>query len=168
MEVSLRGILPEDRLVLKQMLARVKEFNQEDQDLAMELVNITLDQSDQKDYCFNIATVEAGRLIGFICFGPTPLTDGTYDLYWIAVDPDFAGRGVGKLLLGSMEHTLSTAQGRMILIETSSDPAYERTRGFYLRNGYVLAETIQDFYRDGEDRVTYVKRLSHRRSSSPS
>jgi ribosomal protein S18 acetylase RimI-like enzyme len=159
MEVSLRNLLAKDKSGLEGMLSRVKEFNAEDQALAMELVQITLDQPDQKDYYFFVAADAADQVVGFVCYGPTPLTQGTYDLYWIAVEPVHAGNGVGSLLLKTVEEIVCAGYGRLMVIETSSDPIYERTRGFYLKNGYILAETIKDFYRDGEDRVTYVKRL---------
>jgi ribosomal protein S18 acetylase RimI-like enzyme len=160
MEIILRDLLAKDKSALEEMLSRVKEFNAEDRALAIELIQIALDQPDQKDYSFFVAADAADQVVGFVCYGPTPLTEGTYDLYWIAVDPIHAGNGVGSHLLKIVEEAVFAGHGRLMVIETSSDPIYERTRGFYLKNGYVLAETIKDFYRDGEDRVTYVKRLT--------
>ncbi len=90
---------------------------------------------------------------------PYSLTDGTFDLYWIAVDPAWAGQGVGTLLLRRVESMLKEDNGRLIVIETSSSQQYALTRQFYEKNGYVLAETIKNFYRPGEDRVTFVKYL---------
>ncbi len=159
MNVTLRSLSPADRPALRRLLSRIEEFSPDDQSLAMELVEIALDQPDQKEYDFFIAASGGDEVAGFVCYGPTPLTEGTFDLYWIAVDPDFAGNGIGSLLLKTTEDAVTGRQGRLMLIETSSNPAYENTRRFYLKNGYRLAETIQDFYRDGEDRVTYVKRL---------
>ena len=94
-----------------------------------------------------------------MCFGPTPLTQGTFDLYWIAVDPACCARGVGTRLLLAAEEVMRSQYGRLVLIETSSGGGYELTRQFYLKNGYTLAETIPDFYRPGEDRVTFTKYL---------
>ena len=159
MNVSLRGLSVTDRPAFQYLLSRIKEFNLEDQLLAMELIEITLDQPSQKDYDFFVAVEGEQQVVGFVCYGPTPLTDGTFDLYWIAVDPDFSGNGVGGLLLKTAEDEVIRRHGRMLLIETSSDPVYENTRRFYLKNGYHLAESIKDFYRDGEDRVTFIKRL---------
>jgi len=103
---------------------------------------------------------DLGVVLGYLCYGPTPLTEGTYDLYWIAVDPDYAGQGIGTRLLKHFENEVRRKQGYLIVIETSSTPEYTDTREFYLRKGYLLAETIKDFYRRGEDRVTYTKYLS--------
>jgi ribosomal protein S18 acetylase RimI-like enzyme len=144
---------------LERLLSRIDVFNQEDQSIAMELLDHAIQNPGQKDYDFILAFDESEQLIGYVCFGPTPLTDRTFDLYWIAVDPDFAGQGVGKALLKKFEEEISGQNGRMIVIETSSSPEYALTREFYLKNHYTLAETIKDFFRAGEDRVTYVKTL---------
>lgn len=159
MLANIRGLLAKDVPVLAGMLARIKEFHSDDQFLAMELVHIFFAQPEQKDYDFSIAVDEKDWAIGYACYGPTPLTDGTYDLYWIAVDPEYAGKGIGTRLLNSIEEKMVACNARLIVIETSSDQVYGLTRQFYLKNGYFLAETIKDFFRDGEDRVTYVKRV---------
>ncbi len=159
MILTMRRMVPADRAGLERLLSRIKVFNQEDQSVALELVDFAIQNPWQKEYDFILALDGPEQLIAYACFGPTPMTDRTFDLYWIAVDPDFAGQGVGKALLKKVEEEISDQKGRMIVIETSSGPEYEATRGFYLRNNYLLAETIKDFFRNGEDRVTYVKTL---------
>ncbi|MER3459484.1 MAG: N-acetyltransferase, partial [Chloroflexota bacterium] len=69
------------------------------------------------------------------CYGPTPLTRGVYDLYWIAVDPQMQGRGIGSLLLGRVEADVQARGGRMIVVQTSGRPDYIRSRCFYERHG---------------------------------
>lgn len=157
--MRLRTLLPQDSPRLADLLARVPAFDKEDRDVALELVNQAIRNPDQKDYDFIVAASAAGNVIGYICFGPTPLTNGTFDLYWIAVDPAYTDQGVGTLLLSAFEDKVRQMHGRMIIVETSSGPDYEQTRHFYLKNGYHLAETIRDFFDDGEDRVTYLKRV---------
>jgi len=160
MKVDLRCLKAQDRMPLERMLASIHSFDPEDRTLAMELINIALDQADQNDYSFILATNEEDQPVGYTCYGPTPLTDGTFDLYWIAVDPQWAGHGIGTLLLEAVEEGIQSRHGRMLLIETSSSQAYEQTCRFYLKKGYSLVETIQDFYRQGEDRLTFIKRFS--------
>jgi GNAT superfamily N-acetyltransferase len=157
--MKIRSIYQQDKPSLAQLLSRIPAFDQNDQEIAMELIDTSIDHPDQPDYLFLIADNEDNQPAGYACFGPTPLTVGTFDLYWIAVDPAYAGRGIGTLLLQAAEQNVRSRQGRMLLIETSSSQDYERTRHFYLKNGYVLVGTIQDFYRPGEDRVTYLKRF---------
>jgi ribosomal protein S18 acetylase RimI-like enzyme len=159
MTLNLRRLLPEDRGNLEQLLSRIEVFTQEDQLLALELIDFSIQNPGQNEYDFILALDGSEQLIGYACFGPTPLTDCTFDLYWIAVDSDFAGQGIGKALLKKVEEEIAAQNGRMIVIETSSAPEYLPTREFYLKCQYMLAETIKDFFRVGEDRVTYIKTL---------
>ena len=157
MAIVIRKAIREDRSALDQLLSKITVFDAEDRAIAIELLDIYLKDPAQEDYQFSVAFDHDSRMIGYICYGPTPLTEGTYDLYWIAVDPQYAGQGVGTLLMRQLESILKANHDRLIVIETSSSQQYALTRQFYLKNGYVLAETIKDFYRPGEDRVTFVK-----------
>lgn len=102
---------------------------------------------------------EDGEAAGFVYFTPVALTDRTWELWWIVVDKARQGRGEGRRLLEQVERHVSELGGRLLLIETSSTPHYEPTRRFYLKNGYVLAATIPDFYADGDGKCVYGKRL---------
>jgi GNAT superfamily N-acetyltransferase len=159
MTTRLRTLHKEDRVGLESMLVGIPSFNAEDQDVALELVDVAINDPSQIDYLFLLAVDDNDQPIGYACYGPTPLTDGTYDLYWIAVSSELSGKGVGTILLRAVEDDLRSRNGRLLIIETSSGDAYEKTRKFYLKNGYPLAETLKDFYRPGEDRVTFIKRL---------
>jgi GNAT superfamily N-acetyltransferase len=102
-----------------------------------------------------------GRLAGWICWGPTPCTLGTYDLYWMAVDPALQRTGIGTALVAAMERRLAGV-ARLIVVETAGRPDYRDTRAFYQARGYSVAATIADFYAPGDDQVVYVKSLSPR------
>ena len=100
------------------------------------------------------------ELIGFACFGPTPSTDRTFDLYWIAVDRAAQGTGCGTVLLSEVERRLEALHARMLVVETSSRSDYTATRGFYLRRGYVEAARVREFYAPHDDRIILTKRLA--------
>ena len=100
------------------------------------------------------------ELIGFACFGPTPSTDRTFDLYWIAVDRAAQGTGCGTVLLSEVERRLEALHARMLVVETSSRSDYTATRGFYLRRGYVEAARVREFYAPEDDRIILTKRLA--------
>ncbi len=100
-----------------------------------------------------------GRIAGWICWGPTPCTIGTFDLYWMAVDPALQGSGVGTALLTEMERRLSGV-ARLIVVETAGRPDYAPTRAFYHARGYRPAGTIPDFYAPGDDQVVFVKKVT--------
>jgi ribosomal protein S18 acetylase RimI-like enzyme len=111
-------------------------------------------------YEFLGAFDEANTLIGYACYGPTPGTDGTYDLYWIAMDPAVQGSGEGGRLLSEVERRLGRRGGRLLVAETSSRPAYARTRRFYDSRGYREAARVSDFYAPADDRLIYAKRIA--------
>jgi ribosomal protein S18 acetylase RimI-like enzyme len=96
---------------------------------------------------------------GYACFGPHSLTQGTYDLYWIVVDPTAQGRGIGHTLLAQVEAEVQARGGRLLLVETSSTPAYTPARRFYESSGYRCEAIIHDFYALGDDLVIFSKEL---------
>jgi ribosomal protein S18 acetylase RimI-like enzyme len=100
-----------------------------------------------------------GQALGFACFGPHPLTEGTFDLYWIAVDPEARGRGIGHALLSQVEEEVRTRGGRMLVVETSGTPAYAPARRFYESCGYRYEAVIHDFYAPGDDLIIFCKPL---------
>lgn len=109
---------------------------------------------------YNILVAELDSTIaGYICFGPTPLTEGTWDLYWIAVAPDKQRHGIGGALMEAAEKSISKSEGRLAIIETSSIPLYAGTRHFYNRRGYEIIATIPDFYALGDSKIILQKRL---------
>ena len=126
--------------------------------MALELVDEALGVGESASgYYFIVAEAE-GVVVGYACFGPTPLTDGVFDLYWIAVSPHTQGRGVGKLLLAGVDAALRAQNGRMLLIETAGKAEYEATRLFYERSGCELVARVPDYYRVGDDKLFYARR----------
>jgi ribosomal protein S18 acetylase RimI-like enzyme len=99
------------------------------------------------------------ELIGYACYGATPGTLGTYDLYWIAVHPEHQGEGGGSRLLDEVERRLNEREARLLVVETSSRTDYESTRRFYERREYREFARLSDFYAFGDDRVILAKRL---------
>lgn len=103
--------------------------------------------------------VEDGDVAGFACFGPTSFTAGTYDLYWIAVDPAAHGRGHGRRLLAAVEDHLRARGGRLVVVETSSRAEYGPTQAFYARCGYAEVARVPAFYRPGDDKLIFTREL---------
>jgi len=100
-----------------------------------------------------------GQIAGYAYYAPAAMTDRTWYLYWIAVDPGVQAKGIGGQLLHYAEDDIRQRQGRVLFIETSSLPHYEKTRRFYLKQGYELTATLKDYYQDGDDMVVYRKKL---------
>jgi ribosomal protein S18 acetylase RimI-like enzyme len=142
------------------MVLATEMFTSEEADVALELVDIYLNDNNQKDYLLYVVENENNIALGYVCFGPAPSTEGTYDLYWIVVSPEYQNQGIGKQLLKFTEEQIILKGGRLIIIETSSQNKYLPTRQFYLNTDYKVAAQIKDFYRNGDDRVIFVKYLT--------
>ena len=132
-------------------------FTEPEVAVAEELIDVFLDRPDQKDYDVVVVEDEAGAPAGYMTWGPTPLAEDAYDLYWMAVAPSQQGKGRGKELVRWLEAEVGRRNGRVIVIETSSQPKYHGTRRFYIDLGYNEVARIPDFYRAGDDRVIYAK-----------
>ena len=151
-----------DRARIQEILMACMLFTEEEVRCAVELVDIWNDPKhpERGDYRTEVLEDPAGTVQGYVTFGPTPLTDGVYDLYWIAVDPKQQGQGFGQVLLRFVENEVKKQQGRMLLIETSSKTSYASTLRFYERAGYTEISRIKDFYRVEDDKIVFCKRLT--------
>ena len=158
-ETKLRDKLrPDDRDPIEAILRSSGAFREEEILVGLELVDESLAPRPDTDYQWVVAESDS-RMVGFACFGPVPMTVGTFDLYWIAVDNEARGSGVAILLDQGVEDEVRRLGGRWVLAETSSTEPYAAARRFYAKRGYTLVERIPDFYRDGDDRLTFGKRL---------
>ena len=158
-EMEIRPIMQKDRVTLQSMLVKTEVFTSEEIDVAMELIDIVLRDQHQEDYKIHCMVDDQDQPMGYICYGPTPMTQGTFDLYWIAVDLQFQGQGIGSRLLDFLEETVRDRKGRMILVDTSSIPQYEKTQKFYFRKGFQEVARVPDYYHPGNDRITFCKIL---------
>jgi len=156
---SIRPLKPEDRQPIHDLLVDTAVFTDDEIAIAMELVDCVLRDPHQKDYVIATA-VERASVVGYYCIGPTPATDGTFDLYWIAASPRVHGKGVGPMLDGHAAAFARARGGRLMIAETSSLPRYEKTRRFYVRRGYTETARIRDYYRPGDDLLVYCKILT--------
>jgi ribosomal protein S18 acetylase RimI-like enzyme len=96
--------------------------------------------------------------VGWICWGATPCTDRTWDLYWLAVDPTAQGSGAGTALVEEMERRLA-GRARLVSVDTSGRADYLPTRRFYEARGYRAVAVVPDFYAPGDDQVIFTKPL---------
>ena len=156
----IRKLERNDREDIKRILEDTNHFNADEIGVAIELIDIYLNDEKQKDYIFYIRENEdSKKAAGYICYGKRPLTESTYDLYWIAVDPGIHGKGTGSMLVKHMESDLKSKGGNLILIETSGKAEYKNERKFYTKNGYEVQTVIKDFYRGDDDLFIYRKYL---------
>lgn len=151
----LRPLTAADRGRIEEITRAVGVFRDPEVTVALEVFDGAV--AGSPDYIALGAELE-GRLAGWICWGPTPCTAGTYDLYWMAVDTALQNAGVGTALVGEMERCLA-GNARLVVVETAGRSDYGPTRAFYRARGYRVAAVIPDFYAPGDDQVVYVKNL---------
>jgi ribosomal protein S18 acetylase RimI-like enzyme len=138
------------------MLQDTPEFKLPEVAVAEEVIDSYL--NDPQSYRVLVAEDDAG-IAGYVCYGLTPLTESTWDIYWLAVSRQRRGRGIGSALMTAAEGGIKKARGRLVIIETSAKPEYEKTRQFYCRHNYDFVCQIADFYAPGDDKIILQKRL---------
>ncbi|MBI4304008.1 MAG: GNAT family N-acetyltransferase [Chloroflexi bacterium] len=157
LEINIRPTTGTDKPAIMQILRNTPEFKPVDVAVAEELVDCYLNYTDSGYY---VLVAEVGSAIaGYICYGPAPLTEGSWDVYWLAVAASEQGRGIGRALLTSAEGQINEALGRLVFIETSSKPEYEKASRLYLSHGYDLICRVADYYEPGDDKLLFQKRL---------
>ena len=136
-------------------------FSEEEQLVAIELVEERLAKGAASGYefVFADATGKPGELLAYACYGPVPATESSYDLYWIAVAPSRQGKGLGGRLLREVERCALKSGASQMFLDTSGRAQYMPTRAFYLRMGYRVVATLEDFFAPGDDKVMFAKRL---------
>ncbi|NPV86578.1 MAG: GNAT family N-acetyltransferase [Anaerolineae bacterium] len=147
----------QDAESIHEITASAGNFSPEEVATVDELFGEYLQQGGKAgDYNFLVYR-EDGGVLGYACYGPRPLTQGTYDLYWLATNPRCQKRGIGLALLRRVEEEVRRLGGRLLVIETSGREDYQSVRRFYLNAGCILASTIRDFYKPGDDLVLFVR-----------
>ena len=167
MSISIRAMTQEDKPSIRQILRGTPEFKPSEVAVAEEVIDSYLRDPLSSGYHILVAEGDS-TVAGYICYGPTPLTAGTWDLYWEAVAQEKRGQGIGSMLMKAAEKEIVRARGRLAIIETSSTPAYEKTRRFHISHGYEIVARIPDFYAPRDDKFILRKRLKlDRRKARP-
>lgn len=157
-EMHIRWSVPSDHDVILDILVGTGFFRSDEIEVAREVLEDALARGPKGHYQSYTVELDA-RPVGWTCFGPTPCTVSTFDLYWIAVATDCQSRHVGSHMLQHAERLIAAAGGRIVVVETSGRPEYHSTCRFYERNGYRPEAVLRDFYAPGDDKVVYVKRV---------
>ena len=140
------------------ILQTTPEFLAPEVIIAEELIDAFLEDTETSGYYIYIAEHD-GEIAGYVCYGNTPLTEATWDLYWIAVANNKQGFGIGRSLLKHAEDDIRRMGGRLVMVETSGKPEYNKTRRFYDTLNYQRVCQIPDYYAPGDDLVLFSKRL---------
>lgn len=156
--VTLRWPASTDRERVRAIVESSGVFRPDEITIALEVLDGAIG-APRRDY-WAVGAYQDGRLVGFATFGPVPCTVGTWDLYWIAVDPALQGSGIGRMLMDHCEAAITAEGGRLIVVETSSRKDYGPTRAFYRGLRYDEGARIPDYYAPGDGLVVYTKSLA--------
>jgi GNAT superfamily N-acetyltransferase len=155
-----RSPSPADRARLIEIISQGAGFRAEEVSCALELLDAALARAEGNTYEALIAVDEDGdRPIGYACFGATPMTETTFDLYWLVVAADARGKGIGGALMTAVEELLRARGARRIRVETSSLEGSGGAARFYAKSGYARVGVVPDFYRPSDDLLTFLKVL---------
>ncbi|MCI0416336.1 GNAT family N-acetyltransferase [bacterium] len=157
--MEIRRVQHTDHNRIAEILLDVKNFNPEEVRIALELVDDAVEKGERSDYQVYVLEEEDSVIRGYTCYGKTPLTDSTFDFYWLAVDPASQGKGYGRVLISFVEEQVRRAGGTILVLETSSLESYNRTLRIYRECGYQIVARIKNFYRPGDDKIILTKEL---------
>ncbi len=156
--MSIESPQPQDVDAIIHIAETTGVFTSIELSVVRELVDTFFDPEPRDDHTFIVyRNGHPNSVAGFACFGPTPLTDRVWDLYWICVERSQQSNGIGSRLLQHVEECVRAQGGRAIYLETSDSMMYQPAREFYERHGYQRVAHLPDFYAIGEGKIIYCK-----------
>ena len=157
--MSIRPLARHDKDSIHHLMKQRGMFTSEEIQVALELVDEVVYHPEKNNYYAFCTTDSADFIAGYICFGPIPMTDRCFELYWIAVDERCSSQGIGGKLIGQMEAFVAGKNARRVYVETSSTSPYRAARAFYRKHGYRVVGMLHDFYRQGDHNMIFMKEL---------
>ncbi|KXX71105.1 GNAT family N-acetyltransferase [Flammeovirga sp. SJP92] len=154
MKYTIRLIQKEDLNDLKKVLQSIELFPAE---MLEEMSSDYFENSNSEEIWFTALINDIPIGIGFCA--PEKFTDGTFNLYAIGIHASHQGKGIGQEMMAFLEEYLSTNGARILIVDTSGTDAFTLTRTFYEKLGYKKEAVLKDFWAEGDDKVTYTKRL---------
>lgn len=168
-QIEAKSDLPEDKISIRQSTSKdvnpiiqiIKEtsfFRPTDVMVAEEVLRESVKKRQVTNYQSYTACKDE-EVIGWICFGLTPCTVSTFDIYWLAVKAEIQRLGIGRRLLQHAEDMIKGLGGRLCIVETSGSERYLPTKMFYEKNGYHVSANIPDFYGPNDNKIIYIKEI---------
>ena len=154
----IRPIAPDDKTALIALVEATGLFQPHETELLNQMLSdYFASPTDSKEFWL---TDDDNGLVGVAYVAPERMTEGTWNLYLIAVHPDRQRQGRGAALLAQVEQILMERGERLLLVETSAIESFEYVRSFYSKSGYDEEARIRDFYTAGVDKIVFRKALS--------
>lgn len=154
MSKRIRAVIQDDISELKKVIESSELFPPEYLD---EMISDYLNNPDSEEIWFTYIDNNKPIAIGYCV--PEKFTEGTYNLLSLGVLKEWQGKGIASEMLNYIEQELKQKGARILIIETSSDVAQLPARSLYLKNQYAQEAVIRDFWKDGEDKIVFWKKL---------
>lgn len=153
----IRDVRKTDKKAIEAIARSVGNFRDNEIACCLDMVDEALDPTylPSTFVCYD----EEGKVLGFISYGEDEMTDGTWEVYWLATHKSHQGKGIGKALMLHAEQEARKAKARQLVLETSSMQNYDHVRRFYEKLGYAKVATVADYFAVGDHKEVYVKRL---------
>lgn len=151
-----RSVLPSDPAAIAALCRGTGFFTEAEIAVAKELADDRVARGEASDYRFLVADGPSGAVLAYACYGPIAGTDGAWDLYWIVVDRDAQGCGLGTQLLDLVLQEAARHAGSQLYAETEASPLYRPARRFYAGRGFKLVAELPDFYRPGVGKQVWM------------
>ena len=157
----IRATVPDDTPILKEFTAATGFFRPHEVGTLQEVLDDYHHQAHAKEghLCYTLENKGDGQLQGFVYFAPEAMTVNTWALWWIVVRPGVQAKGLGGRMLKFAEDEIRRRGGRLLFIETSSQPLYDPTRRFYIKYHYEEHAVLKDYYAPGDSLVIFRKEL---------
>jgi len=153
-----KTVVPSDIMNVTQILKSTGFFKPHEIEVAVELLEERMKNGEGCGYKFCFLEIE-GRTVAYGCYGEIPCTIKNYDLYWLAVDDKYRGKGLGRMLLEKIESDIKLQSGRGIYVETSNKEQYTPTIAFYKKCNYQQIAVYKDFYDINDNKAVFYKKL---------
>jgi GNAT superfamily N-acetyltransferase len=159
MPVVSKGLKPEDRITIEEILRSTGYFYEFEIEIALYLVDETLAKGHEESGYYWMKVSEGNGMLAFGNYAKNSFSIHSWDLYWIAVHQNSRNKKLGSILLKAIEDDVRAYGGKILWVETSGRPLYASTESFYRRNGYSLQASLKDFYAPEDPKQVYSKVL---------
>lgn len=155
MNPTIRTVSKNDIQYLKVVLNSIELFPSE---ILEDMISDFFNNPETEEIWFTATENDIPISIGYCA--PEKLAEGAFNLYAIGVRGDIQGKGIGKKMMKYLEEQLKKKGHRILIVETSGTDDFELTRKFYENLEYSKEAVIRDFWKEGDDKVIYWKKLN--------
>jgi ribosomal protein S18 acetylase RimI-like enzyme len=155
----IRPALPNDKDAMTSLFSALNLFNPDELQFMSELVDNFINKTLGEGHYW-IVNDDNNVISSAAYYAPESFGQNVYNLYFIGVLPSEQGKGIGSSMLEYVEKHLKELKQRLLLVETSGMPNFAKTREFYSKNNYEKEATIREYYKEGDDKVIYRKKLT--------